>query len=454
MRHLPISTSSVPLFFRRAAKSSLSRSSLLILGLRIVNVGTLFLIALFLARALGPAEYGIYAFGVAVLGLLVVFSKLGFDGYLARQLPAMAVSRDEGGKRGLVRRAGQLSSVASLAMIALWGGAWALLPGLLSAALWQAGLLALAALLPFTLLHIHQGRRRGEHRPGAGLVPLMLVQPLLFLALFVGLERLAGIPQAGNMALALLGSTIVITWLGVALMTAREYGARPPASGEGPERRFETRHWLKESLPFVAVGGLSVLILQCDTLMIGAILGARETGLYQPATRVALLVSIALTIVNQPLGPIISRHFVEGRKDALQVLLDRVSVVVSLFAIALTAMLLLFGGEVLGLFGEEFRAAQPALSILAVGQCANALLGPCGQLLVMMGRQRLMAALLAVAAVVNVALNLLLIPRYGIEGAAMATTVALVLWNVCVAVAAARLVGIRSTPLLRWVRPR
>lgn len=454
MRYRPISTSLVPSLFRRAAKSSLSGSSLLILALRIINVVTLFLMALFLARTLGPAEYGLYAFGVAVLGLLVVFSKLGFDGYLARQLPAMAFSGDEEGKRGLVRRAVQLSSLASLAIIALWGCVWALLPGLLSAALWQAGLLTLAALLPFTLLHIHQGRRRGEHRPGAGLMPLMLVQPLLLLAVFVGLERLAGFPLTGNAALALLGSTIVLTWLGVVLITRRKHGASPPSIAEAPLCRYDTRHWLKDSLPFLAVGGLSVLILQCDTLMIAAILGEGETGLYQPATRVALLVSVALTIVNQPLGPLISRHYVEGRKDALQALLDRVSVVVSLFAIALTTILLLFGREVLGLFGEEFRAAQPALSILAVGQCANALLGPCGQLLVMTGRQRLMAALLAVAAVVNVALNLLLIPRYGIEGAAIATTAALVLWNVCVAVAAARLIGMRSTPLLGWVRPR
>ena len=347
-----------------------------------------------------------------------------------------------------------MGCLGSIAAIALWVIAWALAPGLFNTALWLAGFVALICLLPMTLLQVHQGRLRGDMRPGVGLIPLAIVQPTLFLALLVGLTYWADVPTTGNMALVILGATFLATWIGVAL-TSLSGNPSPSAALVNTERQGqETRRWFIESLPFVAISGLTTLILQSDVLMIGALLGEHATGLYQPATRVAMLVSFALAIVNQPLGPIISRSCAENRKDQLQRQIDSIAVLVSAIAILLSTFFLVFGSSVLGVFGHVYKAGDKALAILVIGQCANAIFGPCGQLLAMTGHQRVLAQLLAIAAGVNVISNLVLIPTFGMEGAAAATSITLILWNSAVAVAAVRLVGVRSTPLLRCLYSR
>ena len=82
------------------------------------------------------------------------------------------------------------------------------------------------------------------------------------------------------------------------------------------------------------------------------------------------------------------------------------------------------------LFGEEYVQAQYALRILCVGTFVNAFFGAVGILLQIHEKQNFIFKVHIIAAVLNVVLNLLLIPRYGIEGAAAATSTAMVFWNV------------------------
>jgi O-antigen/teichoic acid export membrane protein len=89
--------------------------------------------------------------------------------------------------------------------------------------------------------------------------------------------------------------------------------------------------------------------------------------------------------------------------------------------------------------------ARPALLILAGGQLINALAGSVGLLMAMTGHQVESSIVLAVSAGLNVGLNYLLIPRYGLVGAALATGISTVVWNVTLAVRVRRLLGVRST---------
>ena len=99
----------------------------------------------------------------------------------------------------------------------------------------------------------------------------------------------------------------------------------------------------------------------------------------------------------------------------------------------------------LRLFGPGFDVARPALLILAGAQLVNALAGSVGILMSMTGHQNAVSVVLAFAAALNVGLNFALIPRYGLIGAAVATGLATVAWNVTLAVLVRRRLGIRST---------
>jgi O-antigen/teichoic acid export membrane protein len=110
------------------------------------------------------------------------------------------------------------------------------------------------------------------------------------------------------------------------------------------------------------------------------------------------------------------------------------------------AGVIVLGRFLLGLFGDEFVAAYPALVILAAGQIVNALCGTVGSLMIMTRLHREAATVFGGAAALNIALNAVLIPRFGLNGAAIATSTTVVLWNVVMVVLVVRKLGVNPTP--------
>ena len=96
----------------------------------------------------------------------------------------------------------------------------------------------------------------------------------------------------------------------------------------------------------------------------------------------------------------------------------------------------------LGWFGDAFVVGATCLVWLAVGQVVNALCGPVMYLLNMTGHERQAQRIVWIAAIGNLAMNVWAIPRFGIEGAAVATALSMALWNVAAAVAVKRLLGL------------
>ncbi|MBT5147106.1 MAG: hypothetical protein HOM41_00955 [Flavobacteriales bacterium] len=92
--------------------------------------------------------------------------------------------------------------------------------------------------------------------------------------------------------------------------------------------------------------------------------------------------------------------------------------------------ILIFPSFVLDFFGEEFTDGVAPLIILAIGQIINAICGPVMYLLNMTGKEKQARNIIIVASIINVALNLYFIPLYGLMGAAIATGVSTVVWNI------------------------
>ena len=83
----------------------------------------------------------------------------------------------------------------------------------------------------------------------------------------------------------------------------------------------------------------------------------------------------------------------------------------------------------LGLFGEEFKVGVNAFIFLSCGRLISSFSGSVGNILQMTGNQNIYAKIILFGAILNVLLNLILIPRYGINGAAIASMCSLTVWN-------------------------
>jgi O-antigen/teichoic acid export membrane protein len=118
-----------------------------------------------------------------------------------------------------------------------------------------------------------------------------------------------------------------------------------------------------------------------------------------------------------------------------------------LLSLPIGIILIFFGKVFLSIYGTDFAIGLSSLRILCIGQLVNASVGSVGLLLIMTGHERDSAWGIGLGAIANVILNFLLIPPWGIDGAAIATSSSMVIWNIILMWFVWKRLGIFSTAL-------
>jgi len=193
------------------------------------------------------------------------------------------------------------------------------------------------------------------------------------------------------------------------------------------------------------IASLGALILShVDILMIASLMTVEDVGLYSVGVKVAYVTAVVLLAINTVIATQISKAFAAGDRERLDQVVRLSSRLIFLGTLPIALLILFFSDYILLLFGEEFLTAKWALVILTFGQMLNALTGSVGILLSMTGHQRFVRNVVWIVLLINIVLNFWLIPLWGIEGAAFATTSSLVLQNLVMAVYAYRTIGINT----------
>lgn len=398
------------------------------------------------ARLLMPEKFGQYALIISLVTILSVPSTLGLRTLVARETAYSKQSQDTVRGTAVWVWAMRLSLVIAVVVsVALMG--W----GVLVDAEMQWQFAAGAVLLILSpIAKILSGVLQGSDQVASSQVVDVVARPLfmssLLLVGFLVFEP--GTPQVG----------LVLGFMVVAMTAEAGVGAvflgrgeilRGLQSSVGLEKS-EARQLLVSAVSFGAISGVQVVNGNLDILMIGTFLGPVDTGLYRTATSLAGITSFGLVVVNLVILPKIAAFHKAGEQKSLERLLFRSVIMVTLSALAGSLFLLVGGHTLLGLlFGEVYTDAYWSLAILAAGQVANAFFGPVALVLNMTGREKLTLVGVSVATLVNIALNITLIPRYGIEGAAFATAFSLFLWNFLLAVVLKATTGLNCT-IIQW----
>jgi O-antigen/teichoic acid export membrane protein len=188
--------------------------------------------------------------------------------------------------------------------------------------------------------------------------------------------------------------------------------------------------WLRAALPLLVTGIARDLNAEAGMLVMGTFLPPDDAGLFRAATRLASLPTFVLTAMNLSFQPVAAALFATGDLAAIERLGVRASRVAVVLSLPIVAVFLLAGGPVLSVFGPGFSEAAPALAILAFGHLFNVACGSVGVILVACRREDDAARGLVFSCVVTLAANLVLVSTLGLIGAAIATTLGLVVWNV------------------------
>jgi O-antigen/teichoic acid export membrane protein len=402
------------------------------------------LTSVLLARWMGVEGYGVYATAMALVLLLTVPTGLGLPTLVIRLLASYRVYQQWGLMRGLLVRGNQAVLGASLAMALIAAAAIWWLEDRLGLVYTAVYVLALV-LIPLTALGaMRSAALRGLHHVILGQLPESLVMPALFLALVVGWRLALGGSAALSPELAILArivATAAAFGVGAALLLRRIPGAMRRAAPE-----YQPRAWARAALPLLFIAGINIVNMQTDILMLAALRGSASAGVYQAAVRGAELVAFALVIVNMAIQPSLARLHAAGDKARLQRLVTWSARGATAVALPLAAVMILWGKPIMAaVFGADFARGAIALAILSAAQLINAFTGPANSLLDMTGHQNDTLKAMMSGVLANVALNALLIPRWDIAGAAIATGTSLILWNVLLMVFVQRRLGMDAT---------
>lgn len=403
------------------------------------------------ARLLGPAEFGVYGFVLAGLGLGLILAKFGLDTTLIRLVAQFAAAGDTARLRGLVR----FARIAGLALGVVVGA------GVAISAMKTAGMdapeLRLAAvlgaiLLPFAALsELTAAALRGLRRVAVALTGDGLVRPLVAGATMLAI---AATYRQSLTAVAALGAYLLGTAASLVFTSILLRREVPP--GQFTATRTDLRRYLRTSMSMMMASGILVAMYSLDTVMLGLIADTTSAGFYSVASRVAIVVLFVMNGAQMVVAPMLAAYAGSGSTEELRRVV-RVLNGLSVAAAVPTSLFLAIAAEpVMELFGPEFREGAGALRVLAMSQLANVLTGPTGMVLSMTGHERSLVRLLFGGLLLNVVLNLLWIPAHGIIGAAAAALVSQAAWNItAVALIRSRLaLDVTPLDLLRRIRAR
>ena len=367
-----------------------------------------FLSFVYMAQKLGVANYGVLEFAIAVRTYLLLLADAGLDLWAVREA-AKGVD-----VAGLAARV--IPARLMLAAVAL--GA----TGILNALPGNPNLRRILPLLTLTVV----------------------VQAFNLKWVFMGQERMAKVATglvASQLAFAAVAVLLVhrpsdlmaipVAFMaGEAVMTAYFWRLFVRVHGR-PRLHFDWRGIRPMIQPVLTLGAgqcLGLVNYNADAILIGVMLGPGPVGWYAAAYKpVTALLTVPVTYYLG-LFPALSRSYVEDR-EKFRALLLRSLRFTTMFAVPLGVGGTLLAGPVIRLlFGESYAASVPALQLLSWSAVLVTLRGNFRHTLNAVGHQRLDLICAASAAAFNIALNLLLIPRYGITGAAAATVISEIGW--------------------------
>ncbi len=410
-----------------------------------IGAGLLFALHIMLARFLGTEHYGFYVYVITWINILAILSLLGFQTSLVRFIAEYNANIKWGLLRGILRRSDQLVLASSVFVSLTCSIVVFFVRQRLTQELAVTFYIGFC-LLPFiTLCRLrHAALRAFKHVVKSELL-LNIIRPI---ATGVGIVLLylllnGHISSSYAMTVDLL-SVLVAAIAGTFFL----YRVTPSFLTRIPPL-FANREWLAVSFPLLLITGMNLLLKNTDVVMIGALRDSEQAGIYSAALKVSNLILFALTAVNSILAPIFSELFYTGQKKKLQRIVTLSARCIFVFTIVICVVLLVLGEFILRLFGDTFVVAYIPLSILLVGQVINSLAGSVGLIMSMSGQQNIMGIIIFISTIVNVALNSLLIPEYGFNGAAIATTVSMSLWNISMLFYVRIKLGINSTAIAR-----
>ncbi|QDP01991.1 flippase [Thalassotalea sp. PS06] len=409
--------------------SELLSGSFLTFGSKILALAFSFAVNIIIARYYGAEIIGIIAIIVSFLAFATMLSSVGLSTSILRLIPEQLATRTLHDVKKIIFKSFAIVIFASSAVsILLWFNIELIanyIPN--GEALTEWFHIAIFFILLSSLFNLNQSIIRALKEVKL-FAAIQTVQPLINLVLLVLVTSFFwNVNNPVYIFFCSIAFGFILTSILIVTSLAKKTDYGEKNIGNSP---YTVIQIISISWPMFMTNGMSVVVLNTDTLMLGALAGTKDAGIYAVVMKLGMLLTFVLTSINMVVAPKFSELYFSSRLEDLKALAQKSSQLIFYTTLPIIITFFLFGKYLLGVFGEEFVTGYYALLIIAVSQLINSTCGSVGYFLNMTGNQKIFNSIVCCGALINVFLNYLLIPPYGIEGAAVASLVSTIFWNV------------------------
>jgi O-antigen/teichoic acid export membrane protein len=389
----------------------LVKDSIYMLATNVYGKGLLFLSNIVLARLLPVSEYGRYTLLFAIVTILSYIPVFGLNDGLKKYVPQLKVNQNIKELKYLVG--------FTLYFVLFFSFITIILAHLITKnffvdmnlgtefqvflifILFNSMFIVLTSLLQAHKRYYHYGFALNIVEPSIFIGSILLLQILSFEDIYIGIYS------------KLLAGLIACVYVLIVSYKKGYFSLKVVYVSQFSKM-------IKFSIKIFLTTITGLIMARINTIIIAYFLTNREVAFYNVSFQIAFIISFFLLSLEQVIVPIISEKYAANKIKELQNLYGKVTLLLSILSIFIVLILTLFSKTILGFFGEEYLEANSVFIIIVIGQVVNAISGPCGYMLTMMGHPNINLNLNILMVTFGTLLSIILINFFGLIGAAIA----------------------------------
>jgi O-antigen/teichoic acid export membrane protein len=388
--------------------------------IRVISAALAYLSQVLLARWMGGPDYGTYVYVWTWVLLLGSMMDFGLSASAQKIIPEYRTRGEHALLRGFLFGSRWMSLVVATVVSLLLAGLVTLQSPWMDADAVVPLYIGCVTLPAFVVANTQDGIARSHDWMRLAIMPQFIVRQSLIIGLTAGAFAL-GLRLGATAAMLASAAAVWIAMIGQMMVLNRRLHGHVEAGA----KTYDFRGWFAISLPILLVEGFYLLLSYTDVLVLQQFRSSEEVGIYFAVVKTLALVSF----IHYAMAATTAHRFAEyhalGDKARLSAYVTHAINWTFWPSLAATALLLALGKPLLWLFGPQFVAGYDIMFIAAIGLLVRSAIGPVERLLNMLGHQHICALAYALAFVMNVALCVALVPRFGGHGAAAATSISL-----------------------------
>lgn len=408
--------------------SDLLKGSTKIVLFRLIGFAASYLLIFMITKSLGAEAMGTYSIVTTVLLMSSIIGNYGFDTTLIRFISEYVGKGQWLAAKEIYSRAIKLLTPLNigLAVIIYFCSPWIAEYIFKNEGLSNPIRIVAIIFIPFVLHKINVQALRAFKKV-VSFAFYQNVSLFLFAAVYLGIALLFFTPD---------NTTPIWAYAFGAFMTAilsqlslRKIFRKKNTNGAGPVKSISNSTLWSVSGALMMGTSMVQITNWSDTFILGIMDSAENVGIYNVALRIANLTSLSLLAFTSMSAPKFAEFYSNNDMKSLKKVTSHTTKLIFWTSVPFLVLILLFPASIMGIFGEEFKVGGLTLVFIAIGQFVNAISGSVGSFLKMTGRQAFFRNVMIVTMILSIGLNILLIPKYGINGVAFATMLTTIIKN-------------------------